>query len=333
MLRKITIYDIGPSANNVVLNWHDRPQKVLFLSKPTPEVLEYCEPALKYLWEKNLEVVVEESLYKYIKEKALMPDNVDSNIMGRKSLDLFDSNDVSIDFVITFGGDGLLLHCNTLFSNDRVPPIIGFDFGSLGFLSPFPYDDFEREIDRLLEGSILLTLRMRLECSIWKGDDVEMVKYSVLNEAVIDRGPSSFLSVLDLTCDSQYLTTVQGDGIIISTPTGSTAYSLAAGGSIVSPSVAAILLTPVCAHTLSFRPMLLPDSAVLTCAVPEECRASGWVSFDGKFRQELKKGHQLRIRMCPYPMPTINRLNYTGDWFDSLRASFMFNLRPRQKSN
>lgn len=172
----------------------------------------------------------------------------------------------------------------------------------------------------------MLTLRMRLQCTIWR-DGLPCETYNVLNEAVIDRGPSPFLSVLDLTCDNQYLTTAQGDGIIIATPTGSTAYSLAAGGSIVYPSVPAILLTPICAHTLSFRPMLLPDSALLFCSVPLECRSCGMVSFDGKFRQELSRGDRLEVRASPFPMPTVNRLNYTGDWFDSLRAGFMYNLR------
>lgn len=108
--------------------------------------------------------------------------------------------------------------------------------------------------------------------------------YSVLNEAVVDRGQSPYLSVLDLSCDSQYITTSQGDGVIFATPTGSTAYSLAAGGSIVFPSVPAILVTPVCPHTLSFRPMLMPDSAVLNCQIPADGRASAWASFDGKHR-------------------------------------------------
>lgn len=124
---------------------------------------------------------------------------------------------------------------------------------------------------------------------------------------VVDRGYSPYLGVLDLTCNSHYLTTLQGDGIIFATPTGSTAYSLSAGGSIVYPSVPAILLTPVCAHSLSFRPILLPDSAVLMCEVPEECRSTGWVSFDGKHRQELHRGERLRVRMSPYPMPTVNK--------------------------
>ena len=155
--------------------------------------------------------------------------------------------------------------------------------------------------------------------------------YVVLNEVVIDRGPSPFLSNVDILCDSQYLTTVQGDGVIIATPTGSTAYSLAAGGSMVHPSVPAILLTPICAHTLSFRPLVLPDASILTCIVPEDGRANGWISFDGKFRQELFKGDSVRIKMCPYPMPTVNRLDFTADWFEALRSGFMFNQRPKQR--
>lgn len=211
-----------------------------------------------------------------------------------------------LDLILTFGGDGLLLYVNTLFQTRAIPPVMCFDFGSLGFLSPFQYANFQQEVDEVLNGTALLTLRMRLQCTIYRFDQPRGV-YHVLNEAVIDRGPSPYLSVLDLSCDSQYLTTLQGDGVIFSTPTGSTAYSLAAGGSIIYPAVPAILLTPICAHSLSFRPMLLPDSAVMMCEIPRECRTSGWVSFDGKYRQELHRGNRLEVRLSPFPMPTINK--------------------------
>ena len=99
---------------------------------------------------------------------------------------------------------------------------------------------------------------------------------------------------------------------------------------MVHPSVPAMLLTPICAHTLSFRPLLVPDSSVLEVMVPEDCRASGWVSFDGKFRTELLRGDLLHVKQSLYPMPTVNRANYTIDWFDALRSGFMFNERSRQ---
>lgn len=101
---------------------------------------------------------------------------------------------------------------------------------------------------------------------------------------------------------------------------------------MVHPSVPAILITPICAHTLSFRPLLLHDSSILSCKIPQDARSSAWVSFDGKSRQELLKGDYVYIQMSEYPMPTMNRLSFTGDWFGGLRTQLMFNLRPRQKS-
>lgn len=299
----------------MLLDWHDTPKRILFLAKPDIEMIGKLFDAVKYLWEIDVDIVFEQNIFELLSTHEPFQQwtagfkNDEKHSHHRLSLFLpgdHDSGSNHIDLVITFGGDGLLLHCNSIFSTTTIPPVMCFDFGSLGFLTPFQYENFREEIDNVLKGNVLVTLRMRLECTIFR-QNIEKETYSVLNEAVVDRGPSPFLSVLDLNCNSHYLTTLQGDGMIFATPTGSTAYSLSAGGSIVYPSVPAILLTPVCAHSLSFRPMLLPDSAVLTCDVPLECRASAWVSFDGKHRQELHRGDRLRIRMSPYPLPTINR--------------------------
>lgn len=307
--------------------------RILFLAKPDYDMMDKLYEAVLHLWSKDVDIIFEETIFNCLYSYTPFHDwfHAQKTNSSRKRMSLFHSQENNIDLVITFGGDGLLLHCNQLFNGQAVPPVMCFDFGSLGFLTPFQYEHFETEIESVLRGSVQVTLRMRLECTIFRGN-LEERSFTVLNEAVVDRGPSPFLSVLDLTCNEHYLTTLQGDGMIFATPTGSTAYSLSAGGGIVYPSVPAILLTPVCAHSLSFRPMLLPDSAVLSCDVPLECRASAWVSFDGKHRQELHRGDRLRIRMSAFPLPTIQRKNHTEDWFDSLRASFMFNLRPRQKA-
>lgn len=319
----------GPVAYQVVINWGPSgPKRVFLLSKLDPEIIPKVEDALVRLWKRGLTVFLEESTY----DRAIT--RFGDEVARNGSLRVFDSArpGQGIDLVITFGGDGLLMHCNSLFGAKRIPPIMSFDFGSLGFLAPFCFEDFDAEIDHLFSNDVCLTLRMRLECTIWRNfQKVPCGTYHVLNEAVIDRGPASFLSVIDVACDSQYLTTVQGDGIIVATPTGSTAYSLAAGGSMVHPWVPAILLTPICAHTLSFRPLLLPGSSTISLSVPTDCRAHGWVSFDGKFRQELEKGDRLEVKVSRFPMPTINRANFTGDWFDALRSAFSFNQRPRQK--
>jgi len=236
---------------------------------------------------------------------------------------------VPVDFVMTFGGDGLLMHANTIFK-EAVPPLLCFNLGSLGFLTPFPHEHFRDEIDRLLNGNLMLSLRMRLTCTILREGKPHQ-EFNVLNEVVIDRGSSPYLSNLECYCDGQHLTTVQADGIIIATPTGSTAYSMSAGGSIMHPSVPAILFTPICPHSLSFRPVIFPDSAVLRCDVPTDARNEAAVSFDGKHQRPLRRGDSIEIKMSYFPVPTVCRRDHTRDWFSSLDNALNFNLRSRQK--
>lgn len=114
-------------------------------------------------------------------------------------------------------------------------------------------------------------------------------------------------------------------------PTGSTAYSMAAGGSVVHPAVPSILVTPICPHVLSFRSMVFPDHVVLRCYVPDDARATASVAFDGKHRRELQRGDSVQIQMSNYPVPTLNRGDHTSDWLESLKRSFSFNTRPRQR--
>ena len=116
---------------------------------------------------------------------------------------------------------------------------------------------------------------------------IEGETHEVLNELVIDRGPSSYISSLDLYANDSLMTRISADGMILSTPTGSTAYSLSAGGSLVYPDMPAMLLTPICPHTLSFRPMILNDSMELKVRIPGNSRGTAFVSFDGKGRVEL----------------------------------------------
>ena len=114
-------------------------------------------------------------------------------------------------------------------------------------------------------------------------------------------------------------------------PTGSTAYSMAAGGSVVHPAVPAILVTPICPHVLSFRSMVFPDSVVLRCYVPDDARADASVAFDGRYRRVLHRGDSVQIQMSKHPMPTINRVDHSADWLQSLKRNFNFNTRARQQ--
>ncbi|CDH58279.1 atp-nad kinase [Lichtheimia corymbifera JMRC:FSU:9682] len=156
--------------------------------------------------------------------------------------------------------------------------------------------------------------------------------YDVLNEIVVDRGPSAYMSVLELFGDERHLTTVQADGIVIATPTGSTAYSLSAGGSLTHPEVRATLVTPICPHTLSFRPMLLPETMVIRVVVPFGSVRSAYCSFDGRNRVELKPGDHVKITVSQNPLTTVARTGSTCDWFHSLQTSLQWNVRMRQKS-
>lgn len=177
---------------------------------------------------------------------------------------------------------------------------------------------------------ICISMRMRLDCRIINADGSLRARYAVLNEVVIDRGSSPYLSSLECFCDDTHLTTVQADGIIFSTPTGSTAYSMAAGGSVIHPAVPCIGVTPICPHVLSFRSMVFPDHVVLRCYVPSDARSTACVYFDGKHPTELERGDSVQIQMSCHPVPTINRVDHSADWLGSLKRSFNFNTRVRQ---
>ncbi|KAK4056654.1 hypothetical protein OIO90_002206 [Microbotryomycetes sp. JL221] len=156
--------------------------------------------------------------------------------------------------------------------------------------------------------------------------------FEVLNDLVVDRGPSPYVSQLELFGDEHHMTTVQADGLTVSTPTGSTAYSLSAGGSLVHPEVPALLVTPICPHTLSFRPMLVPDSMELRICVPYNSRSTAWASFDGRGRVELRQGDHIKVTASQYPFPTVCADNQSNDWFNSIARTLKWNERERQKS-
>ncbi|KIJ18967.1 hypothetical protein PAXINDRAFT_69984 [Paxillus involutus ATCC 200175] len=156
--------------------------------------------------------------------------------------------------------------------------------------------------------------------------------FEVLNDLVVDRGPSPYVSLLELFGDEHHMTTVQADGLCVATPTGSTAYSLSAGGSLVHPEIPAILISPICPHTLSFRPMLLPDSMELRICVPYNSRSTAWASFDGRGRVELKQGDHIKISASKYPFPTVCADKQSTDWFHSISRTLKWNERQRQKS-
>ncbi|KAL4920647.1 ATP-NAD kinase-like domain-containing protein [Aspergillus aurantiobrunneus] len=238
------------------------------------------------------------------------------------------------DLVLTLGGDGTVLFTSWLFQR-IVPPVLCFSLGSLGFLTNFEFQNYKSHLNAVMgDVGMRVNLRMRFTCTVFrkdrsKGAEADAVEegeqFEVLNELVIDRGPSPYVSNLELYADNDLLTVVQADGCIFSTPTGSTAYSLSAGGSLIHPSIPGILLTPICPHTLSFRPMVLSDSLLLRIAVPAGSRSTAYCSFDGKGRVELRQGDYVTVEASQYPFPTV--VSNNGEWFQSIQRALRWNTR------
>lgn len=232
------------------------------------------------------------------------------------------------DLVVTLGGDGTVLYVLQMFQH-IVPPVMCFLLGLLGFLTGFRFEQFRPKMLDVLNHGAKAMLRMRLTARVHRANGSLVTQQQVLNEVVIDRGPLPFIVNLELYGDGRLLTVVQADGLIVATPTGLTAYSLLAGGSIVHPSVAAISVTPICPHTLSFRPVQLPDLMLVKVVVPVGARSNAHASFDGHSRFELTPGCYVTIHASHYPFPTVRAGK--NEFFDSVNTNLNWNAREKQK--
>ncbi|CAH2033541.1 unnamed protein product [Thlaspi arvense] len=321
-----------PSTQQQMLLWKTTPKTVLLLKKLGLELMEEAKEAASFLYhQEKMNVLVEPEVH-----------DVFARIPGFGFVQTFYIQDTSdlherVDFVACLGGDGVILHASNLFKG-AVPPVVSFNLGSLGFLTSHPFEDFRQDLKRVIHGNntldgVYITLRMRLRCEIYRNGKAMPGKvFDVLNEIVVDRGSNPYLSKIECYEHDRLITKVQGDGVIVATPTGSTAYSTAAGGSMVHPNVPCMLFTPICPHSLSFRPVILPDSAKLELKIPDDARSNAWVSFDGKRRQQLSRGDSVRIYMSQHPLPTVNKSDQTGDWFRSLIRCLNWNERLDQKA-
>eukprot|EP01125_Pyxidicula_operculata_P018200 TRINITY_DN6453_c0_g1_i3.p1 TRINITY_DN6453_c0_g1~~TRINITY_DN6453_c0_g1_i3.p1 ORF type:complete len:523 (-),score=104.34 TRINITY_DN6453_c0_g1_i3:159-1727(-) len=238
-----------------------------------------------------------------------------------------------IDFCIVIGGDGTLLHLNSLFQDCKsVPPVLGLAMGSLGFLLPYSFSSFENLISNVLSPDPThVILRTRLRCQVFKKDsESPLLEYQVLNELLVSRGTSPYLTKLEFYVDDLMATFIQADGVIIGSPTGSTAYSLSAGGAMMPPTVPGILVTPICPHTLSFRPIVLPDFCLLKIRVPVDTRGPAIASFDGRNTTTLEAGDSVVVSVSTWPLPTFSLTSPMVEWFRSIQSRLNWNVRELQ---
>lgn len=344
------------------LTWNKPPVNVLVIRKIRDESLaEPFKELCRFLVEeKQMMVYVERRV---ADDATLSKDEAFGSIRNQLCTFREGYDDISdcIDLIICLGGDGTLLYASSLFQGS-VPPVMAFHLGSLGFLTPFKFESYKTEVAKVFEGNAAITLRSRLKVKVVKdmlqrtgeqpysGGPQQQAEHNgllphghtntdagkvtlqlqVLNEVVVDRGPSSYLSNVDLYLDGRLITSVQGDGLIVSTPTGSTAYAAAAGASMIHPNVPAIMVTPICPHSLSFRPIVVPAGVELMITLSPDARNTAWVSFDGRKRQEIQHGDCIKITTSCYPVPSICCHDLVYDWFESLAQCLHWNVRKRQ---
>ena len=198
-----------------------------------------------------------------------------------------------LDFVVVLGGDGTFLRAVRLLEGHKAP-ILGVNLGSLGFLTETRSEDLFGCLEKALSGDLKTKNRMMLEVS-YKGPRGRKMMNLALNDVVVERGPNSRLINIGIHSDGESVYELTADGLIVATPTGSTAYNLASGGPIIHPDVSAMTITPICAHSLTDRPITLPDSAPIRLQLSLQSQKA-LMLVDGVRRQELKPGDEVEVR-------------------------------------
>jgi len=227
-----------------------------------------------------------------------------------------------VNALIVLGGDGTMLYACRLAAPHSVP-VLGVNLGGLGFITETKINEWQDALQRLLDGDYEIEERMMLEAQL-SGPDNEHARYDVLNDVVITKGALARIIDLEVSIDATAINTFKADGLIISTPTGSTAYNLSAGGSIVHPSVPCILITPICPHTLTNRPIVVPDSGIIKIALISKSE-DVFVTFDGQIAHAFTQKHCLIVKRSSYRTKLI--LPKTKDFFSVLREKLNWGIR------
>ncbi len=203
------------------------------------------------------------------------------------------------DLIVVLGGDGTLLSMARSLGTRSVP-LLGVNLGTLGFLTEVNVEEMIPALERVLDGGAGIESRMRLEAVVQRGDR-ELAHYLALNDAVIAKSARSRMIDLETWADGLRVTTYHADGLIMSTPTGSTAYSLSAGGPVVQPVIGAFVLTPICPHSLNHRPIVMPESVSLEVVIHDRGGEAS-LTVDGQEWIELQGGDRVWVRRSPHPV-------------------------------
>jgi NAD+ kinase len=271
------------------------------ISKPAKAELHHIAPeVLKWLKHHGYAVVVDAETVTYVPDVEGVPRD---QVADHKP-----------NFVVVLGGDGTLLSAARAVAKAGIP-IIGVNLGSLGFLTEIALPELYSTLEAVDQGKCMFEERAMLHCELVRGD-VCVASFDSLNDAIINKSAIARLVEFDLYVDDGFVSNYKGDGVIISTPTGSTAYSLAAGGPILMPSVNAFILTPVCPHSLTHRPLVVRDTSkikVVVRSIDEEA----FLSIDGQVGTPIANGDHILCRKSEY---RVRLLRLRKTFFDVLRT-------------
>jgi len=226
------------------------------------------------------------------------------------------------DLVVVLGGDGTLLSVARLFSGRQIP-ILGVNLGSLGFLTDTTVEELYPLLERCLNGEIFVCKRMMLTVGV-RRDGRIVHKCDALNDVVISKGALARILDLETTINQHMLTTFKSDGLIISTPTGSTGHSMSAGGPIVHPRMSCIIINPICPHTLTNRPIVLSDQSII-CVTLSSYDKKAYLTVDGQVGFELQEGDEIEVQRSQNTTDLI--MPSSRDYFEVLRTKLKWGER------
>jgi NAD+ kinase len=229
----------------------------------------------------------------------------------------------SVDLVLVLGGDGTLIHAATLLQG-RPAPILGINMGNLGFMTEVPQSELYTALEDVLAGHAQVSERMKLRVHLHRdGSPERVVDMEVLNDLVLAKGALSRMVEVEIRCGGVFVSTLRGDGLIVATPTGSTAYALSAAGPIMDPTMRGVIIAPICPHTLTQRPLVVPDDKTVEVMIRNDSEV--YLTLDGQKGLKLQRGDRVQAKQSQNRVLLVR--NSRIDFFGILRAKLRWGDR------
>lgn len=283
-------------------------KRAALISKPSkPELKEIIEKLLEWFATREYTVLMDEETAAY---------HSNGNVFPRAEL-----STQNLNLALVLGGDGTLLSAARSVSPAGIP-ILAVNLGSMGFLTEVPLGEMYETLAAVDEGHCPVEHRAVLRCEL-RRNGTKLNEWYALNEAVVNKGAIARLVGFQVRIDGEFVFNSKADGLIVSTPTGSTAYSLAAGGPVLSPWVDAFVITPVCPHSLTHRPLVVRDDVEVEVVV-ETSGEKGFLSIDGQVGVPLEHGDRIVCRKAEY---SVQLLRMRRAFFSVLRSKLKWGQR------